>query len=156
MQKFMDILSKGAFLTTQAGGKANSMTISWGAAGIMWNKPVFVALVRATRFTHGLIEKSNEFTITLPSEDMSKALNICGVLSGAKTDKIAQAKLKLAPSEKIKPPRIDCKGTHYECKVLYKNNMSAENLDLSVKNKWYQDDDYHTFYYAEIVASHTI
>ena len=37
----MKALSKGVLLTTKAGDKVNSMTISWGMLGIEWGKPIF-------------------------------------------------------------------------------------------------------------------
>ena len=155
-EKNLEILSNGAFFTALDGGALNTMTISWGAIGIMWGRPVFIAMVRASRFTHGIIEKSNEFTITLPSEDMKTALDFCGRASGRDVNKFEVMKLKTAKSAKINTPRIDCKGTHHECMVLFKTDMSPKNLDLSVKDQWYQGDDYHTFYFAEIVNTEVV
>ncbi|MDR1124010.1 MAG: flavin reductase family protein [Elusimicrobiota bacterium] len=154
--KTLDILSAGAFLTTQSEGRLNTMTISWGAIGIMWGKPVFAALVRSSRFTHGLIEAAGEFTVSLPSEDMQKALALCGAASGRDIDKFEAAKLKSAPSVKIKTPRIDCKGTHYECLIRAKAAMTPQNTAAEVKKIWYQDNDYHTFYFGEIVNTEVL
>ena len=47
-----EILEKGAFLTTKAGDKVNSMVIGWGHVGRVWEKPVFIAYVRDCRFTY--------------------------------------------------------------------------------------------------------
>ena len=155
-EKNLDILSKGAFLTAQDGVIFNTMTISWGAIGIMWGKPVFVALVRGSRFTHGIIEKSNEFTVSLPAEDMRKELDFCGRASGRDVTKFQAMSMNTVPSAKIQTPRIDCKGAHHECKVLFKTDMSPANLDLEVKKEWYKTDDYHTFYFAEIVNTEVV
>ena len=155
-QKTLDILSAGAFLTTQSNGRLNTMTISWGAIGIMWGKPVFAALVRASRFTHGLIEAAGEFTVSLPSRDMQKELGLCGSASGRDIDKFAAANLKPVPSAKIKTPRIDCKGTHYECITLVKADMTPQNASADVKKIWYQDNDYHTFYFGKIVNTEVL
>ena len=57
-------LPKGVLLTTKADGRTNTMTIGWGALGIEWSTPVFIAYVRDSRYTHGLIEKTGEFTVT--------------------------------------------------------------------------------------------
>lgn len=40
---------------------------------------------------------------------------------------------------------------HFECKILYKEAMVKENLSEDIKDKFYKDGDYHTFYYAEIL-----
>lgn len=48
------------------------MTISWGNIGFQWRKPVFIALVRESRYTKEFIDKSNEFTVTIPFGDSMK------------------------------------------------------------------------------------
>lgn len=147
----LNILAKGAFITSQYAGQTNIMTIGWGAIGNIWAKPVFIAMVRKSRFTHDLLDKSNEFTITIPHEDMSEALALCGTKSGRSVDKIDALGLKMTESKEVNTPTIDCKGTHYECMVLYKTDMKPAALDEITKERWYADDDYHTIYFAEIV-----
>lgn len=148
------ILSKGAFLTTMVDGSINTMTIAWGSIGFMWGKPVFMAMVRPSRFTYERIEKSNEFTVSIPLKDMSKALGICGSKSGRSTDKLAEANLSTVAGKKISTPVIaDC-GLHYECKVVYKQKMIPEQLVTDLQDKWYGDGDYHTLYFAEILATY--
>lgn len=152
--KITDILSKGAFLTTNVDGKVNTMTIAWGSIGFMWGKPVFMAMIRPSRFTYECIEKTNEFTVSIPFKDMSKALGICGSKSGRDTDKLAAANLATAPGKKISTPVIaDC-GLHYECKVVYKQEMVPQQLAADLQEKWYANGDYHTLYFGEILTTY--
>jgi len=153
--KAIDILSKGAFLTTANDGKANSMTIAWGTIGFMWGKPVFMAMVRHSRYTYQLLEKSGEFTVSIPFKDMKEALGVCGSKSGRDTDKFAAAGLKTEPAQKLATPVIANCGLTYECKVVYKQVMTDDNLDAANQQKWYAQGDYHTLYFGEIVASYT-
>ncbi len=152
----LDILSKGAFLTTYADGKVNTMVIGWGSIGYMWRLPVFTALVRQNRFTHELLEKTGEFTVTLPYVDLPEAISICGTKSGRKLDKLAECGLRAVPSRKIAVPHLGIPGFHYECRVLYKTTMSSENLDKAIKELWYEKEpgDYHTMYFGEIMDSY--
>ena len=148
------ILSKGAFLTTEVDGVINTMTIAWGTVGFMWGKPVFMAMVRPSRFTYECLEKSKQFTVSIPFKDMSKALGICGSQSGRDTDKLAAANLTTVPGKKISTPVIaDC-GLHYECKVVYKQEMVAELLAADLQEKWYASGNYHTLFYGEILATY--
>ena len=148
------ILSKGAFLTTEVDGAVNTMTIAWGTVGFMWGKPVFMAMVRPSRFTYECLEKSQQFTVSIPFKDMSKALGICGSQSGRDTDKLAAANLTTVPGKKISTPVIaDC-GLHYECKVVYKQEMVAELLAADLQEKWYASGNYHTLFYGEILATY--
>lgn len=149
-----EILSKGAFLTTAVDGAINTMTIAWGSIGFMWGKPVFMAMVRPDRFTFELLQKSGEFTVSIPFKDMSKALGICGSQSGRSIDKIAAAQLTTVPGKKIVTPVIaDC-GLHYECKVVYKQEMSSELLTPDLQTKWYTGGNYHTLFFGEILATY--
>jgi flavin reductase (DIM6/NTAB) family NADH-FMN oxidoreductase RutF len=128
------------------------MTISWGNIGFEWNKPIFTVLVRKSRYTYGLIEKSNEFTVSIPlSNNLKKELLYCGTKSGRDVDKFQQCNLKLEDGKSVGTPIIaDC-DIHYECKVVYKQAMNPELLDESIKKSSYRDGDYHTIYYGEIV-----
>ncbi|SDF41901.1 flavin reductase family protein [Sporomusa acidovorans] len=148
------LMPKNAFMTTASGDKTNTMTIGWGSVGIVWRKPVFTVLVRQSRYTKGLVDQSNEFTVTLPLTDMKEALSLCGTKSGRDMDKIAAAKLTLSAGQALATPVIAIPGLHLECKVLYKETMKAENLDPATQNACYADGDYHTLYFGEIVAAY--
>ena len=153
--KALEILSKGAFLTTAADGQTNTMTIAWGSIGFMWNKPVFTVLVRPSRHTFQLIERSAEFTVSIPLGDMQQALTLCGTKSGRDMDKIAAAGLTLSPGKEVATPVIGGCGLYYECKVLYKQTMTPVELAPETNKQCYANGDYHTFYFGEIVAAYT-
>jgi len=148
------LLSKGAFLTTQVDGTINTMTIAWGSIGFMWGKPIFMAMVRPSRFTYERLEKSGEFTVSIPFRDMSEALSVCGAKSGRTVDKFAAAGLITAPGKKIATPVIaDC-GLHYECRIVYKQAMAPELLATPLQERWYADGNYHTLYFGEILTTY--
>jgi flavin reductase (DIM6/NTAB) family NADH-FMN oxidoreductase RutF len=152
--KITEILSKGAFLTTKVGDTVNTMTIAWGSIGFMWGKPVFMAMVRPSRFTYERLEQSGEFTVSIPFKDMSTALGICGAKSGRDTDKFALANLTTVPGTKIDTPVIaDC-GLHYECKIVYKQAMVSDLLATDLQDKWYGTGNYHTLFFGEILATY--
>lgn len=148
------LMPKNAFMTTAHAGKTNTMTIGWGSVGIMWGKPVFTAMVRQSRYTKELVDQSSEFTITLPLADMKEALALCGSKSGRDLDKIAASKLTLAAGQTVTTPVIAAPGLHLECKVVFTQTMEPQNLDAANQAKWYASGDYHTLYFAEIVAAY--
>ncbi|MDF2634837.1 MAG: flavin reductase domain protein FMN-binding protein [Pelosinus sp.] len=152
--KITELLSKGAFLTTELDGKVNTMTIAWGSIGFMWGKPVFMAMVRPSRFTYEALEKSRQFTVSIPFKDMSTALGICGSKSGRNTDKLTAANLTTNPGQKLSTPVIANCGLHYECKVVYKQEMAPTLLDKGLQDKWYETGDYHTLFFGEILTTY--
>lgn len=156
-EKNLGILSKAAFLTTKWGDKVNTMVIGWGTLGFMWRLPVFIAMVRKSRFTHELLEKSREFTVTFPYGELPPAaLSVCGECSGRDMDKLSVCGLTVCPGQKIATPVLNLPGMHLECKMAYNRMMGEENLDKALNELWYtkNPDNYHSFFIGEIADSY--
>ena len=89
MGEILKGVKSGVLITGKDENKTNSMTISWGMAGIEWGKPVFVTFIRESRFTKTLIDKNGEFTVNIPlDESAKKILAYCGSKSGRDVDKM--------------------------------------------------------------------
>ena len=148
------IKSKGAFLVTKSkeDEKINVMTIGWAAIGYMWRKPIMTVMVRKSRFTHHIIEKASSFTVSIPTDDLKEALNFCGTKSGRDVDKFKECNLTIVPAQKVDTPIINISGFHYECKIVCKSEMNPDFLCKEYKENVYADNDYHTFYFGEIVT----
>jgi len=56
----------GVLLLTKYEENINIMTIGWCLLGYMWNRPIFQTIIRTSRFTFNLIEKSNNFSVNVP------------------------------------------------------------------------------------------
>lgn len=154
-KEMLDQLQKGAFLTVKGDEELNTMTIGWGNIGYIWNKPVFMVAVRYSRYTYELIEKTNEFTVSVPlTKDMKKELAICGTKSKREIDKFKECNLTAKKGKVVDIPIIDECDLHYECKMVYKQAMEPGMIDKSIKEAKYTDNDYHVLYYGEIVASY--
>lgn len=155
--EMLEQLRIGAFFTTKVNNKVNTMTIAWGGINIVWNKPLFVAYVRFSRDSYGMVEESNEFTISVPlDKDMRKELSFCGTKSGRDVDKIKEMNMKTSPGRVLETPVLtDCE-LHYECKVIYKLPMEHGLIPKDIKNRYYKNDEYHMIYYGEIVDSYII
>lgn len=152
----LEILSRGAFLTSSHAGKTNVMTIGWGSVSFAWKRPVFFAMIRPSRFSHELVEASGEFTVSIPFNDMQQALGICGSRSGRDTDKISAAGFEMLAGEKNQTPVINTPGLHYECKIICRQQMEDDSVTEQVKTLCYASGDFHTLYFGEIVASYVI
>lgn len=154
-KEMLEQLEKGAFLTVKNSDKVNTMTIGWGSIGYIWNKPIFTVLVRYSRFTHELLENTDEFTVSVPTKNnLSKALGICGTQSGRDLDKIQAADLTLQESISLETPIIKECDLHFECKIVHKQSMEPSLLNENIKNEKYADNDYHVIYYGEIIESY--
>lgn len=156
-------MKKGILLTTAAGEKVNTMTIGWGTLGIEWNKPIFIAYVRESRFTRRMLKDNPEFTVNIPVGDCdSRILSYCGKISGRDTDKIRDLGLTLVPSEQVSVPGIAQLPLTLECRVLYEQDQILENLPESVLERFYPQvgqtggRDHHIAFYAEVVNAYII
>ena len=156
-------MNPGILLTTKSGDTVNTMTIGWGKIGIEWNRPVFIAYVRETRYTKQLLEEVGEFTVNIPNGDVdSKILAYCGTKSGRDTDKIRDLGLTLVDSDVIQVPGIQELPLTLECKVIYSQKQDLSRLTKDVMDRFYpvMDEngfqDYHIAYYGEIVNAYLI
>lgn len=155
LKEATEALSKGAFLTVKAGKELNTMTIGWGNIGYIWGKPMMMVMVRESRHTFNLIEKTDEFTVSFSFDDtMKDELSFCGSHSGCNYNKFEKCNLQTISGQEVNTPVIEGCDLHYECKISYKQKMNQNNFDNEFDQKWYKDPDYHTFYYGEIVASY--
>ncbi|HHW60398.1 MAG TPA: flavin reductase family protein [Syntrophomonadaceae bacterium] len=146
-------LPKGAFLTVKAGDKVNTMTIGWGSIGFIWGRPIFMVMVRYSRYTHELIQEAEDFTVSVPLQtNMKKSLAAAGSKTGRGIDKFAACNLSTRSARKVKSPVIDGCELFYECRMVYKQAMECKNLDPSIQSRWYKDGDEHVLYFGEIVA----
>lgn len=146
------LYKQGAFLTSKDNGKINTMTISWGSIGYMWRRPVFTVMVRPQRYTNEFIEKSKSFTVSIPfTSDFKKALGICGSKSGRNVDKEKEANIKFVDGMDEKFSVVDGCDVYYECNVLYSSKLKPEELPEELKNNFYNGEDAHILYFAEIV-----
>lgn len=151
-------LTKGILITAKHNGKVNPMTIGWGHIGREWNKPIFVAYVRESRFTREMIEQTGEFTVNAPiAEGDRKIISFCGTKSGRDVDKVSALGLHLEESNVIGAPGICEFPLTLECKVLFQTTQTVSQLPGAVQDRFYPDgEDAHIAFWAEIVDAYRI
>ncbi len=148
------ITGKGAFLTVESGSERNTMTIGWALLGFVWKVPVMTVLVRDSRHTFSLIEKSEDFSVSVPLADMSKELAFCGSKSGHDYDKFQECSLQCADSLGIQSPVVRLPGIHFECRIAYKSAMTPSLLAEEYAGL-YPKKDFHTMYYGKVVKCYS-
>lgn len=138
-----------ALLTSGNSDSFNTMTVSWGGAGILWNKNVATVYVRKSRYTLEFLDKSDYFSLTFGNSDMHKALAYCGKHSGRDVDKIKETGLTPVTDEKV--PYFSDGSLVLICRKLYRQEMDADSfIDKSIISSSYSDNDYHIIFVGEI------
>jgi len=153
IQKFMKRIEEGAFLLVKGNERTNVMTIGWALIGVVWRRPVMMVAVRTSRYTYQLIEKADSFTVSVPSGDMKKEINICGSKSGRDLDKFKECGLSAAKSKKVGSPVLKIPGSHFECRIINKAPIDPKFLSPDLEDI-YPAKDYHTLYFGEVLASY--
>lgn len=155
LQEVLDQIKKGAFLTVKSGDITNTMTIGWASFGVIWGKPILMVMVRKSRHTYEIIEKADNFTVSVPvNKDLKKVLAYCGTYSGRDVNKFKEMNLNLKRSKAVDTPIIKECNHHYECKIVFKQEMDPKELDQDIRKRNYPIDDFHTLYFGEIVESY--
>jgi flavin reductase (DIM6/NTAB) family NADH-FMN oxidoreductase RutF len=117
----------GLLLVTKGNdNKPNIMTIGWGTIGSIWYKPIFMVLVRPSRYTYSRLEEVEAFTINVPSKELAKAVLHCGTVSGIDHDKFKEMDFTNIASEEVGIPMIKECHINYVCKSMYKNDLIPE------------------------------
>lgn len=155
MAKFenMDFMSTAFTTGAFVASGDNVMVASWGFVGVMWGKKVFVAPIRDSRFTKEMIDKTGEFTVSVPAEgDMKAAIAFCGSKSGRDYDKWKETGLVRKKAQVVSAPLVEGCVRYFECKVI--GVLPMGDMDISAVKQWYPTADMHNFYFGEIVAEY--
>jgi len=147
-------LARGALIVSlDEFAKANPMTIGWGAMGLIWGKPIWVVLVRESRYTHQCLERTGDFTVNIAYPDLQEAVDFCGSNSGRDFDKMERCALTARPSQHIQSPGIEECGLIYECRVVQKTDVVPEYFAPDIRQGCYPQGDFHRVYFGEILAT---
>ena len=156
-----EALPKGILLNTN-GDKFNSMVIGWGHIGTLWGLPTFVVYVRQSRYTKGQIDKTGEFTVSVPMDGIVPAINkVCGSQSGFDVDKVKEAGLTVAEPVSTGTPGIKEYPLTIECKILYSQDQDADKIPGDIIKRYYPETapgqcDFHSMYVGQVVDTYII
>ena len=146
---FKQFDKKWALLTAGDDKNFNTMTISWGGLGTLFNKPVATVYVRKSRYTHEFLDKNEYFTISFFDEEYKKTLGILGAKSGRDIDKINNSGLT--------PKRCGDSTTFAEacvtllCKKLFCDELKVDKLPADIREAMYSNNPPHDMYIGEVV-----
>jgi flavin reductase (DIM6/NTAB) family NADH-FMN oxidoreductase RutF len=130
----------------------NCMTVSWGAFGVIWGRPMAMVVVRPSRHTHGFMERYDTFTLSAFPEKLRPALDYCGSHSGRDGDKMKAAGITPAAARVVKAPGFAEAELVVECRKTYADAIEPGHFLAPWIGGNYPAADYHTMYFGEILA----
>lgn len=146
---FAQFDKKWALLTAGNKDKFNTMTISWGGLGTIWNKPVATVYVRTSRYTYEFMEENEYFTISFYPEEYKKTLGVLGAKSGRDMDKMNDS--GLTAKEIDNSMTFDEAEVTLVCKKLFKQELDTANMPEKIAGTLYGNDAPHVMFIGEVV-----
>ena len=148
---FKEIGDNWGILTGQADGEFNSMTVSWGGAGVIWNKPSVFVFVRPQRYTYEFMEKGEYFSLSLMPEGFHTKMAVFGKKSGRDCDKYAESGLTTAEHNGV--TYCSEADTVFICRKRLAGDLDYSFFtDKTIQENFYPSGDKHRMYIGEITA----
>ena len=109
------------------GEQANIITIAW--TGILCSTPPHIGIgVRPERHSHDLIQKTGEFVVNIPGEELIDEVEYCGFVSGREVDKFTTRGLTPIPGSEVQAPIIAECPINIECRVSQVLPLGSHDL----------------------------
>ena len=117
-----------AFLIgANVGGKANFMTAAWSGIACS-NPPMLTVALQHHRFTFRGIKENGTFSVNVPSADIVKETDYCGIVSGDKEDKVAVCGFKVFYGVLKTAPMIEQCPVNLECRLIHTLHLGSHAL----------------------------
>jgi flavin reductase (DIM6/NTAB) family NADH-FMN oxidoreductase RutF len=126
----------GAFVDN----KPNFLAIGW--AGCVNRMPPMISVaVEHTRYTNRGIKQNQAFSMNLPSVDMVKETDFCGIVSGAEVNKAEICQFNIFYGERTNTPMIEQCPLNIECTVVHTIDLGSHDLFIGRIEETHIDED---------------
>jgi flavin reductase (DIM6/NTAB) family NADH-FMN oxidoreductase RutF len=109
--------------------RGNAITIAW-CGTVASNPPQPSISIRPSRHSHKLITTERKFAVNIPSTDILKKTDLCGVVSGKDTDKFKACSFTSIPGPKTSVPMIQECPVNIEC--ILKETIRLGSHDMFI------------------------
>lgn len=107
--------------------KPNFMAVAWG--GIANGEPPMISVaIRHSRYTYRGIKQNSTFSVNIPSSDMVREADYCGITSGSKVNKVEVCRFKVFYGKLGNAPLIEQCPINLECKVMHILDLGSHAL----------------------------
>jgi flavin reductase (DIM6/NTAB) family NADH-FMN oxidoreductase RutF len=119
LSKVYRLLEPGpvVLLSATAGKRTSIMTMSWHTP-MDFEPPLVGCVISNRNYTYGLVKKSRECVINIPTVELASQVVRCGNISGRGTDKFKKLGLTPVAASQVSSPLIDECFANLECKVV--------------------------------------
>ncbi len=108
-------------------GKPNFMAVAW--CGVVNSTPPMVSVsIQHHRYTHRGITQNLTFSVNIPSVDIVRETDYCGIVSGSKVDKVEACQFRVFYGKLDDAPLIEQCPVNLECKVVQMLDLGSHSL----------------------------
>jgi len=108
-------------------GKPNFSAYAW--CGIAGSKPPMISVAfQHHRHTLKGVKQNGTFSVNVPSADLVKETDYCGIVSGRDTDKVADCEFDVFYGKLSTAPMIGQCPVNLECRVVHSLNLGSHDL----------------------------
>ena len=113
-----------------------------GACGIANAEPPMISVaIRHNRYTDRGIRQNMTFSVNLPSRDMVRETDYCGIVSGSKVNKVEVCQFRIFYGTLKNAPLIEQCPINIECKVAHILDLGSHSLVIGRIEESYTSDN---------------
>lgn len=121
--------------------KANFMTAAW--CGVASSEPPMISVgIRPSRYTFKGIRQNMTFSANVPSSDLTRETDYCGIASGSKVDKVADCHFDVFYGKLGNAPLIEQCPVNLECSVVHILELGSHWLVIGRVEETHVSEDY--------------
>jgi flavin reductase (DIM6/NTAB) family NADH-FMN oxidoreductase RutF len=121
-------------------GKPDFTTVAW--TGIAASNPASITIaLQPHRWSLKGINQNRTFSVNIPSVDLVKETDYCGMVSGADTDKAKNCKFKVFYGRLKTAPLIEQCPINLECEVSHILDLGSHHLIVGKFSEVYLSED---------------
>lgn len=111
-------------------GKPNLITLAW-CGNINSEPPMLSVSIRPERHSHRIIMETGEFVLNIPSLDLARSVDYCGVTSGRDCDKFAATQLTPIAMAGVSCPAVEECPINIACRIAERIRLGSHDLFLA-------------------------
>jgi flavin reductase (DIM6/NTAB) family NADH-FMN oxidoreductase RutF len=108
-------------------GKANFMTVAWGGTAC-GDPPMLSVAIRHPRYTLIGMRENQTFSVNVAPASLVKEVDYCGIVSGAKEDKVKKCKFTVFYGGLETAPMIEQCPVNLECSIEHMLDLGSHVL----------------------------
>jgi flavin reductase (DIM6/NTAB) family NADH-FMN oxidoreductase RutF len=111
----------------EARGSVNFAPVTW-TTPLSSDPPLFGVCLSPKTYSHHLVLKTGEFTVSFLTQEHAGLAEALGKLSGRETDKVKALTLELQPGEVLATPSLAVAYVSAECLLLERHHVGDQTL----------------------------